>query len=159
MSRNVTECQQRLIDTGYLPPLNAKGESNADGKFGHDSLDAYNHFRATMGKGPLLRVSMDELNADLFPTEQRPAPTHVPKPSIPWLTLIGAAFNLAKGKTMTNDQFGGIVRTLLAALAAYVAGKGWLPNVSPEVITALTTILVGVWSYWTNRPSKIVGKS
>lgn len=66
---NVTELQRELIRRGYLPALNAAGEHSDDGKFGHLSLDAYNHFRASKGKGPVVQASMAELNADLFPED------------------------------------------------------------------------------------------
>ncbi len=74
--RNVTECQQKLIALGYLTPTNEFGARNDDGRFGERSLDAYNHFRATLGKGPVVAISMAELNADLFPEEQPPPVKH-----------------------------------------------------------------------------------
>jgi hypothetical protein len=53
---------------------------------------------------------------------------------------------------MTKDQIEGTIRTVLAALAAYLAGKGYFPQISPELLTAITTVLVGAWSLWSNRP-------
>jgi hypothetical protein len=152
--RNVTECQQRLIELGFLPALNAAGQSNADGKFGLVSLDAYNRFRRSHGRAPVQNVSMAELNADLFPEEQPVAP--VRKPSLfDQIGAVASIIALLKGKTMTKDQIEGVIRTLLVALFSYLAGKGVFPQVSPEVITALTTVIVGAWSLWSNRPKVI----
>lgn len=69
--RTVTEVQRRLISLGYLAP----GED--DGKFGHITLDAFNHYRASKGLGPVVKTSMDELNRLLFPEDEPPV---VPKP-------------------------------------------------------------------------------
>lgn len=131
--RNVTEIQQRLIALEYLPAKNAKGERNDDGKFGTDSLDAYNHFRATMGKGPLLRVSMDELNADLFPTEQRRAPMPRSNPITDFFTglAIKAALNKLKGSTVFNKLTG--FKTIATGIISIGIGLcdiiGWdIPN-------------------------------
>jgi hypothetical protein len=66
-----------------------------------------------------------------------------------------ALFNLVKGTPMTSDQLTGLVRTILASLLAYVAGKGWIPNASPELVAALTTVVVAVWSWVSNRPKTI----
>ena len=54
MTHNVTQIQQRLIALGYL----AAGED--DGKFGAKSLDAYNHWRASKGAGPVNAASMSD---------------------------------------------------------------------------------------------------
>lgn len=75
-----TECQQRLIVLGYLPETyvdNGITKQSDDGRFGERSLDAYNHYRATLGKGPVVQASMAELNVDLFPNE---FPLDPPKP-------------------------------------------------------------------------------
>jgi peptidoglycan hydrolase-like protein with peptidoglycan-binding domain len=92
--RNVTECQRRLISLGYL----AAGED--DGRFGEKSLNAFNHYRATKGLGPLVQTSMAELNATLFPEEYRP-PAPKPKSSFlqDWLLslAIKQGVSLLKG--------------------------------------------------------------
>lgn len=147
--RNVTEIQRRLIALGYL----AAGED--DGKFGHRSLDAYNHFRATLGKGPVVQTSMAELNADLFPEEQPAPPAPKSNPLSDKLTLIGAVINLLKGKTMTSDQITGLIRTAIIGLAAYLAGKGYIPALNPELAATIATAIVGVWSWVSNRPKTI----
>lgn len=69
--RNITEVQKRLIALGYLP------HDQADGKFGHITLDAFNHYRAARGLGPVVQTSMEELNRLLFPEDELPV---VPKP-------------------------------------------------------------------------------
>lgn len=158
--RNVTEIQQRLIALGFLAPLDEQGRPNDDGKFGGRSLDAFNHFRASKGKPPIIpKVSMEQLNADLFPEEQPPPSPPRSNPLSNLGTLLSLV-QLLKGKTMTSDQLTGLVRALLAALAAYAAGKGWIPGVSPELLATLATAIVGVWSWISNRPKVIspIGK-
>jgi len=57
---------------------------------------------------------------------------------------------------MTTDQITGVVRALLTALVAYLAGKGIIPSADgADLIAAATTIIVAVWSIWTNRPKTI----
>ncbi len=123
--RNITECQKRLIALGF--PC---GPNGADGRFGQDTLDAYNRFRASQGRKPVKLPSMSELNADLFPEEQ-PAPK--PKPTNPrkenpmetvlanvksawlsklnWTLVAGALFNLFAffGLNVPNDVKDAIV--------------------------------------------------
>lgn len=109
--RNVTEIQRRLIALGYL----AAGED--DGKFGHRSLDAYNHFRATLGKGPVVQTSMAELNADLFPEEQPAPPAPKSNPIQDW--LIGLAIKQAVSRLKglpQMDFLSGYKTYILAAL-------------------------------------------
>lgn len=156
MTRNVTEIQQRLITLGFLAPLNDSGLSNADGKFGVTTLGAYNRFRASKGEPPhtglLLLV---EVSADVFPEDAPP-----PKPpSISIFDQIGtlvSIINLLKGKTMTADQITGVIRTVLAAGLAYLAGKGLIPVVPPDLVAGLVTVIVGVWSLYSNRAKTIV---
>ena len=58
---------------------------------------------------------------------------------------------------MGNDQFTGILRAVVPALAAYAAGKGWLPaETASDVGAGLVTILAAVWSWMTNTPGKTV---
>ena len=148
--RNVTEIQQRLISLGY--PV---GSAGADGKFGNDTLDAYNHFRAAHGKGPVVKANMDELNADLYPEDAPPAT--VRKPSIfDNIGTILSIINLARGKQVNQEQIGGVVRALLSAAAGYFVGKGLIDaNTAATIGGALATIIVAVWSVWTNRPKVI----
>jgi hypothetical protein len=158
MPRNVTEIQARLIALGYLAPVDANGDTNADGKFGEHSLDAYNHFRASIGKGPVVQASMAELNADLFPEEQpAPPPKPVRKPGLfDVLAQIPSLIDLLKGKPMTTDQIGGVVRALLTFLAGIAVAKGWLDNATAlTIVGALVTLVTAGWSMFTNRPSKL----
>lgn len=151
--RNVTEIQRRLIELGFLAP------GGDDGIFGEGSLAAYNHFLASKGKPPHVGlILLAELNRELFPEEQpSPKPKPIRKPGLfELLASIKTIFDISKGKTMTSDQIAGVVRTLVAALAAYFAGKGWFGgNVSPELITAITTVIVGAWSWFSKRPKVI----
>lgn len=58
---------------------------------------------------------------------------------------------------MTSDQIGGIIRTILAAIGGVIVGKGWIDNETMLAISgAIATIVVGGWSWWTNRASKVV---
>jgi hypothetical protein len=115
--RNITQIQWKLIALGY--PV---GPAGADGKFGHDTLDAYNRFRASKGKGPVLKASMDELNADLFPEEQpAPPPKPIRKPGLlDALALLTTIFS-SKGKPMQWSTVEQLIR-----IAAYVGGSARL---------------------------------
>ncbi len=58
---------------------------------------------------------------------------------------------------MTDDQVLGIVRTVLAAVAGYLTGHGLLDaNLAAVILGPLTALVVAGWSYWSNRPAKIV---
>lgn len=156
--RNVTEIQQRLQKLGYLPV----GED--DGKFGQKSLDAYNHWRASKGAGPVNAASMSQLNIDLFPEEQPGAtPRLTPNPVV---QAIGAlAFRLllnrlSKGLIpMTSEQIGGVIRAILTFLAGLAVAKGWVDNATAlTIVGALVTIATAAWSVFTNRPANIAAK-
>lgn len=57
---------------------------------------------------------------------------------------------------LTIDQFGGIVRALLAAAAGYFVGKGVIDADTAATVTgALATLAITAWSIWTNRPAKV----
>lgn len=145
--RNVSELQRRLIELGYLAP------GQDDGRFGQVSMDAFNHFLASKGKPKHEGlVRLDELNAELFPDELPP-----PKPAKPisQLALLWALFNLWKGNTVTNDQITGLLRTALLGIGAYLAGKGYIPALTPELAATIATAIVGVWSWFSNRPKTI----
>lgn len=149
--KNVTECQQELIRLGFLSPTQPDGSPSDDGRAGQLTFAAFNRFLRSHGKPPIDPgdFTLAAINAALWPEP-------VVKTSI--FNQIGAVvsiINLLKGKTMTNDQIAGLVRTILASLLAYVAGKGWIPNASPELIASLTTVVVAVWSWVSNRPKTI----
>ena len=153
--RNTTECQRQLIALGYL----ASGED--DGVFGQKTLDGFNHFRASKGEPPIgpHEFTLSQVNADLFPDDVQAAP--IPKPSI--FNQIGtllSLIDLLKGKTMTTDQLTGLLRTAIIGLSAFLAGKGYIPNISPELAATIATAAVGVWSWISNRPKTItpIGK-
>ncbi len=137
--RNVTECQQRLIELKYLSPLNAKGEPNADGRFGALSVDAYNRFRTSRGNPPVFPpVHLDQLNADLFP-EDAPAP----KPK-------GNPVNIASW--FNNAVILGIVRNILMAVGAGLVTKGVIDNATlTEVVGAIIAILSAIMSGISNN--------
>lgn len=146
--RNVTECQRRLISLGYLAP----GED--DGRFGEKSLNAFNHYRATKGLGPLVQTSMAELNATLFPEEYRP-PAPPPKSNFlkDWLLslAIKQGVSILKGLPVMTFLSGyktiitGAVMVVVGALSLVspVIGLGAVPGLdilSPgEAWTSMTT--------------------
>lgn len=72
--RNITEIQAELIARGF--PV---GPDGADGKFGQDTLDAYNRFLASTGRPPVKLPNIPEINEALWPTKgpTMPAPTAV----------------------------------------------------------------------------------
>lgn len=55
---------------------------------------------------------------------------------------------------MSGEQFAGVLRAILAALAGYVAGKGLLPSAMvDQLVGAGVTIGVAVWSIWSKKPA------
>jgi len=153
---NVTEIQQRLISLGYLAPVDPiTRRPNDDGKFGERSLDAYNHFRASKGKGPVVQASMAELNADLFPEEQ-PAPAPKRQSTFDLGTLL-SLINLVKGKTMTADQITGVLRAILALVSGYFISKGLgSADLWNWIIAGVTGVIPFIWTWISNRPKTIV---
>lgn len=155
--------QQALIDAGY-----DCGPDGADGDLGTDTAKAIIKFRTAhsltnLPDAPAM-VDTDLMRELGLLAIQDPAVVGIAKArGIDLLTLIGLIGpiqRLLKGDTtMTADQIGGVVRTLLAALFAYLAGKGYFPQVSPELLTAITTVIVGAWSLFSNRPKTIVPMS
>lgn len=55
---------------------------------------------------------------------------------------------------ITAEQAGGIFRAVGLAVVAYLAGKGVIATgVGNDIVAALATCIVSVWSTWTNRPA------
>ena len=60
---------------------------------------------------------------------------------------------------MTKDQLGGIFRTVLTAILTWLAAKGFFgTQMVAELAAAGSTLLVAIWSMWTNRPANIAPK-
>jgi hypothetical protein len=58
---------------------------------------------------------------------------------------------------MGTDQFTGILRAIVPAVVAYVAGKGWLPaDTASNVGAGIITVLAAMWSWKTNTPGRTV---
>ena len=58
---------------------------------------------------------------------------------------------------MTADQFGGVVRAILAAAAGYAVAHGFGDSVTDQAVAgAICTAAVALWSYYTNRPAKVI---
>jgi len=120
MARNITEIQWKLIALGYMV-----GPTGADGRFGQNTLDAYNRFRASIGKAPVVQASMAELNADLFPDEQ-PAPP--PKRNTVFGNLVvSLLLNQLKGRFPMLTFLSGY-RTIVVGIGMVVVGALSLLN-------------------------------
>ena len=53
---------------------------------------------------------------------------------------------------MTQEQFGGIVRALAAAVGGYVVGQGLIDAQTMLTVSgAVTTLAVAGWSIWVKR--------
>lgn len=120
--RNITECQRRLIALGYL----AAGED--DGQFGKKSLDAFNHYRATKGLGPVVQTSMAELNKLLFPEDMPPAPPPRSNPLQDWLIslAIKKGSTYLKGLPIMNFLAGYKTYILAALIIVSAAAENFL---------------------------------
>lgn len=58
---------------------------------------------------------------------------------------------------MGTDQFTGILRAIVPAVGAYVAGKGWVPaDTATNIGAGIVAILAAIWSWKTNTPGKTV---
>lgn len=58
---------------------------------------------------------------------------------------------------LTTDQIGGIVRAVVAAASGYAVTKGWTDaNTAAWIGGGAVLLATGVWSWWTNRPQKVV---
>lgn len=58
---------------------------------------------------------------------------------------------------LTSDQIGGIARALLTTVGGIAVTKGWVDqNTAVTISGGLVTVIVAAWSWWTNRPQKIV---
>lgn len=96
--RNITEIQRKLKTLGF-----DIGPFGADGIFGHNTLKAYNKFRASKGLPSVARESMSELNRLLFPEEFKPAPPAKPKkPDFLTGLVVSAIVSKLKGLPAMN---------------------------------------------------------
>lgn len=62
---------------------------------------------------------------------------------------------------MNTDQIWGIMRTLIAAVVAYAAAKEWIPLgfIPEELIAAIATVIVTLWSVFTKTTKATVEKA
>lgn len=57
----------------------------------------------------------------------------------------------------TKDQWGGLVRAVLTAVGTILAGNGWVTDGTWQMVSGVVLALFAAgWSWYTNRPSKIV---
>lgn len=140
-----TATLQRVL-SAHAPPFDTKG---TDGIFGKDTRDAVQAAQEFYGIAPADGVVRTPLLVELGIV--------APQTSIfDQIGTLVSIINLLKGKTMTADQITGVIRTVLAAGLAYLAGKGLIPVVPPDLVAGLVTVIVGVWSLYSNRPKTIV---
>lgn len=53
---------------------------------------------------------------------------------------------------MTGAEIWGVIRTILAAFAGWVAAKGWIDaETYNTIIGAIGTIFVAIWSVWAKK--------
>ena len=128
MNADVLRIQKELIARGYL----AAGED--DGVFGLITLDAVNHYRATLGKPPLgpsiKRIDIAELLLTLFPAEYAKPVSHSPADPN-WLVRVGINLflsQLLKGLPVMNVLTG--YKTYIAAGLMLLVGVVQLLGVS-----------------------------
>ena len=58
---------------------------------------------------------------------------------------------------MNADQVGGLVRTIVASLVAYGAGKGWFgAETASDIVAAASAVAIAGWSYFTNKPGTVI---
>ena len=58
---------------------------------------------------------------------------------------------------MNYDQWTGILRTIVPALAAYAVGKGWVPEgAATDLAMGIVALGSAVWSIFNNKSGKIV---
>ena len=57
---------------------------------------------------------------------------------------------------MNSDQITGIIRAVATPLLAMLIAKGVIPSGNYDVeIVAFATLVTGIWSVHSNRPSKV----
>lgn len=53
---------------------------------------------------------------------------------------------------MNQDEFGGIVRAIVAGVGGFAVGKGWIDNATLTAIAGgLATVAVAIWSVIVKR--------
>lgn len=132
--RTVTECQRRLISLGYL----ATGED--DGRFGAKSLDAFNHYRASKGLGPVVQTSMAELNAVLFPEDTTPTPQRKTIMG----NLLGSIFSGLLGNLLNWQLIQGYLRNALLAVGSATGYEGFVGHDGSVTTVGAVMTIVGV---------------
>jgi hypothetical protein len=61
---------------------------------------------------------------------------------------------------LTNDQIGGIIRAIVTTITGILVGKGVIDNnTALWIVGGAGSIGVAAWSWWTNRPQKIVNSA
>jgi hypothetical protein len=54
---------------------------------------------------------------------------------------------------MNGEQFGGVIRAVVAPIVAFAAGKGWIGAADvAAVVSGLVVLATALWSWKTNKP-------
>lgn len=129
-----TDFQRRLVALGYLD------QGGIDGIFGQHSLDAYNHYRAALGKSPVTRPDMLTLNHDLFPEDQPPLN---PKGTIMG-NLLGNVFSGLFANLLRWDLVQGYLRSALITVGGWIGLDGYVGADGSKAIIGAVMVIVGV---------------
>ena len=132
--KNVTDIQRRLIALGYL----AAGED--DGRFGEKSLNAYNHYRASKGLGPVAQTSMAELNASLFPDDPKPQRQRSPVMG----NLLGSVFDGLLGNLLRSEAIKSWMRNALVGLGASFVTNGLITSADLNTVVGAIMVVVSL---------------
>jgi len=63
----------------------------------------------------------------------------------------------SSGSIITSDRIGGVIRAIGATLGGYLVNSGYISASTAELATGLAvSVVVAIWSWWTNRPEKII---
>lgn len=141
MTRNVTQIQQWLIAQGF--PV---GPDGADGKFGQDTLDAYNRQRASRGLAPVApaQFTLVQVNADLWPDEQPPLVQTTSNPFDNPLVKIGLELilpTILKGLPLVNILSG--YKTYIVAIVSILVGASdWAGIAIPGTTTSAPAVYI-----------------
>lgn len=128
MTHTAKEVQTRLIAYGF--PL---GQYGADGVFGLETLNAFNLWRRSQGKPPIVGIPhLSELASELFPEDApKPKPR---KENILDATIKDYFLNFISSKIVW------VAAAAATALSTFLANKGF--NLSPEMQATVSQVII-----------------
>lgn len=135
--------QERLIELGFLPAKNAKGEDNDDGIFGSDTAKALGAFLGTTG--PVTVVTQDTFNK-LWPSK---APS---EGSTMINNILGGVLSGLFGNLLKWDLISGYIRSALIAWGTTFVTTGMISgNQLNDVVGAIIVIIGVIWQIIQNN--------